>query len=77
MIVTLGVLTLDASAAREERANVPFHSAITNQLMTDEVRVVRARDEVVRDRQRHILGNILVVVCKDRVVGRCQEGSKS
>jgi hypothetical protein len=69
MVVRLGVLTFDASAAREERANVPFYSTITNQLMADEVCVVRARNEVVRDRQRHILGNILMVICKDRVVG--------
>jgi len=44
--------------------------------MTDKVRVVRARNEIVRDRQGHILGDIVVVVCKDRVVGRCQEGGK-
>jgi hypothetical protein len=30
--------------------------------MTNEVRVVRARDEVVRDRQCHVLGDIFVVV---------------
>lgn len=62
MTIKLGALTLNASAAREERANVSFHSTITNQLMADEVRVVRARDEVVRDRQRHILGDIFVMV---------------
>jgi hypothetical protein len=65
MVIKLGVLTFDASAAREERANVPFHSAFTNQLITHKVCVVRARDEVVRDRQGHILPNIRVVVCKD------------
>lgn len=60
-------LTLDATAAVEQRTDVPFDCAIANKLVPDKVRVMRRRNVVVRKRSCHVLMNRPILVGKGRI----------
>jgi hypothetical protein len=53
-------LTLDASAAGLERPHVPLDGALTNELVADEIRVVRRGDVVFGEWAAHIIPDAIV-----------------
>ena len=57
----------------KESANVALDGADAHELMSDEVCVMRRRNEVLRDRPRHILPDRLTLLRKRGVVGRVEE----
>ena len=61
------MLTLDATAAVEQRTYVPFDCAIANKLVPDKVRVMRRRNVVVRERSSHVLMNRPILVSEGRI----------
>ena len=62
-------LTFDRPTAMKQGADVALNRADADQLMPDEVRVVRARDEVLRQRARHVV----LLVVERGVVRRREE----
>jgi len=51
------MLTLDATAAMEQRANVSFNGTIADKLVADKVCVMRRRDVIVPERPVHVMVN--------------------
>ena len=61
-------LTFDATTTMQQRAYVPLYGGHPDELMTDEIGVVRRRDEVLGYRSRHIVPYIAMVVREHGVV---------
>jgi len=61
------MLTLNAPAAVEQRADISLDCAIANELVPNEVSVMRGRNVVVPKRSCHIMMNRLILVSEGRV----------
>jgi hypothetical protein len=78
-----GIRTLDTPAARLERAHVALDGALADELMPDEICVVRGGDVVLAKRARHVVPDGVVKGGRGRVglvgdtlgVMRVEEGS--
>lgn len=70
-------LTLDAAAAAEQRADVALERARADELVADEVCVVRARDIVLAHRPAHVVPHLAVLVRKRCVLPRHKEARES
>lgn len=66
-------LTFDAPAPLEESADVALDGAVPNELVSDQVRVVRARDKVLGQRASHVVRDLGRWLGERAVVGRRQE----
>lgn len=69
--------TFDAAAAVVERPDVALHAGRPSQLVLHQVRVVGARDEVVRQRQCHVLTHLPVATAKHVTLGGEQVPSET
>jgi hypothetical protein len=63
-------LTLNTPTALQERSNIPFNRRYTHELVSNQIRIMRARDIILRNGKIHVLVYFAVVVSKGRVIGR-------
>lgn len=70
-------LTFDAPAAVQQRTNIAFDGTHADELVADQVRVVRGRNVVLGQGACHIVPDFTVVVCEWRVFGGEEEGCES
>jgi len=61
----LQVLTLHTATACLQNIGVHFHTGLREQLVSCQVRVVRGGNEVVTERLRHVLVDLIVLMVED------------
>ena len=67
------IRTLDTPCTVEECADVPFERTAADELVADEVRIVRARDVVLRQRPVHVLPDLAMLIREGRILTRDEE----
>lgn len=60
----------------QQRPNIPLDRTIPNELMSNQIRIMRRRDEIIRQRQRHIVKHPIVMIGERGIVPREEEGGE-
>lgn len=60
----------------EQRTDISFNSTVADELMADEVRVMRGGNVIIGEWVRHDVRDLRVIVRERRVVGGEEEGSE-
>lgn len=63
-------LTLNTPTALQERSDIPFNRRYTHELVPNQIRIMRARNIIIRNGKIHILVYFALVVSEGRVVSR-------
>lgn len=69
--------TLNTPAALKQGSDVPLDGALAGPLVADEVRVMRARDKVLRKWAGHVVRDPCGLLAKDAVIRGGEEGGEA